>query len=124
MRFLARMTLTHFGARPRPLHFSEPFGFLYLKATFARLSDFLADVFLAAAGRPFLPAVFFLARAAGFWPRSKSVKSRTESLCFFKTVKIADAAALRLARRFSSAAMSFAVAASCLSDNFSKLFKN
>ena len=38
MRFLTRMSRTHLGARPRPLHFSAPLGFLYFETTFARPS--------------------------------------------------------------------------------------
>lgn len=122
MRFFARIALTHLGARPRPLHFSEPLGCLYLKATFERLSFFCAATIFALAGRPLLATDLRLLRFERFWPMANSGKSLTESPCFFKIAKIALAAAFRLERSSISRAILRADSASSLSDIFDICF--
>lgn len=95
------MLLTHLGARPRPVHRSDPFGFLNLATTLARLSVFL-EFFWA-----FLPTAIldFLLRVA----KSRLDKSFNVKLCVFKTANISRAAALRFARVCVSKAICFAV---------------
>lgn len=95
------MLLTHLGARPRPVHRSDPFGFLNLATTLARLSVFLEFfwTFVLAA------VLAFLLRVA----KSRSGKSFNFKLCFFKTAKISRAADLRFARACVSNAICFAV---------------
>ena len=123
IRFLARMSLTHLGARPRPLHFSKPLGFLYLKATFERLSLLLAPVFFFFIWCILLAVFFSVPRLFLIWPSLNSESSLTERLCFFKTASIANEAALRFALSFLSASILRAARASCRSVSFSILFK-
>ena len=124
MRFLARISLTHFGARPRPVHFSEPLGFLNLAATVARLSPTLPFLFAGFAFTALALALTDLAGRPRFFrpPKSSSDKSLVDSRYFFSTANIATVADLRLARRFSSSDIFRAVAANCLSVSFLRLF--